>query len=73
MTRKQQRKILAEMLSEYELQLDFSVFTWTKTEIEMQSRALKTFARKIDIITYEECYDLSTQELIEKIDSEEES
>jgi len=77
------RKILAETLREYEriIQIneeecaDSDVVTRAIIErnislIGANREAVKRFARQIGIISYEENYDITTQELIEKLEAE---
>lgn len=77
------RKVLAETLRDYERIIDINekelmkgdVVTWGIIErninvVKTNSEAVKRFARQIGIISYKENYDMTTQELIEKIDAE---
>ena len=77
------RKILAETLRDYEriIQIneeecaDSDVVTRAIIErninlIGANREAVKRFARQIGIISYEENYDMTTQELVEKLEAE---
>lgn len=77
------RKVLAETLREYERIIETNdkeyensdvitrgIITRIISTVHAQVEAVKNFARQIGIISYKENYDMTTQELIEKIDAE---
>ena len=77
------RKILAETLREYERIIQINEEEYTDSDavtraiierninlIGANREAVKRFARQIGIISYEENYDMTTQELIEILEIE---
>lgn len=77
------RKLLAERLTDYMIGEQTCKELWNSRDIRdpvffndtingftIKINAVKCFARQIGIITYEECFDITTQELIDKIKAE---
>ena len=77
------RKVLAETLREYERIIETNDKEYESSDVitrhiiervistvHAQIESVKCFARRIGIISYKENYDMTTQELIEKIDAE---
>ena len=82
-TLRDNRKVLAETLRDYERIIGINekelmngdVVTWGIIErniniVKANSEAVKRFARRIGIISYKENYDMTIQELVDKIDAE---
>lgn len=77
------RKILAETLREYERTIQINEEEYADSDVLTRAiiernisligancEAVKRFARQIGIISYEENYDMTTQELVEKLEVE---
>ena len=77
------RKVLAETLRDYERIIEANDKEYKNSDvitrgiivriistIHAQIESVKCFARQIGIISYKENYDMTTQELIKKIDAE---
>lgn len=77
------RKVLAETLREYERIIEANdkeyessdvitrgIITRIISTVHAQIEAVKNFARQIGIISYQENYDMTTQELIDKLEAE---